>query len=147
MTALYNEIFQLLIIFLVGAVLIFWSYDTLRSKVLPIAAKEPALFLALLYSSCAHLNAMRNRGETALSMAIKAESMRQIQYLLDDPEKRNTTVTVASIGYMSSGVCVSGSHVACLVFTNVLFRLLVHPMRQKKSRRMKMQCFCCSVKG
>lgn len=52
------------------------------------------------------VKAMSGCGESPLGMAIKAEALRQIKNRLKDPEKQNTTLTVASIGYLSSGVCI-----------------------------------------
>ena len=81
-------------------------YEVLRNNVLSAAAKTPALFMSLLYASCSHLEAVREGGESQLSIAIKTEAMRQINLRLDDPKKRNTSETLVSIGYLSSGVFV-----------------------------------------
>lgn len=63
--------------------------------------------MGLLFASCSHLEAVREGGESQLSMAIKTEAMRQINIRLNDPVKRNTSDTLAAIAYMSSGVFVS----------------------------------------
>jgi hypothetical protein len=61
---------------------------------------------------------MNGGGETALSMVIKAEAIRQIKIRVSDPKKQSTTLTVASIGYLSSGVCV------CLITLSLLILLI-----------------------
>lgn len=96
-----------------------------RSQLLPVAAKEPALFMGLLYFSCATLNAMKGCSETPLSMAIKAEAMKQINLRFNDHKTLYTSVTIASIAYMSSGVYVRIMPPFLYVITNGILGLWI----------------------
>lgn len=68
------------------------------------ASKDPAMFMACLYLSAANLNAMKDCGETPLIMAIKIEAIRQINLRLNETERQNNSGTVATIGFLASGV-------------------------------------------
>jgi hypothetical protein len=60
-----------------------------------VAAKDPALFMALLYNSYAHLDAMRSQPVSSQAMAIKAEAIRHINAKLADPLKAASGETIA----------------------------------------------------
>jgi hypothetical protein len=68
---------------------------------------------------------MKGCGETPLSMAIKAEAMRQINLRLDDHEQQNTSVTIASIAYLASGVWVRMLPLFLVVLANKILGLWV----------------------
>jgi hypothetical protein len=68
------------------------------------ASKDPALFMASLYMSAAELHGMRGTSEATLTMAIKVETLRQLNLRLRDNNNQYNFAIVAAIGFLASGV-------------------------------------------
>jgi hypothetical protein len=62
--------------------------------------------MALLYMSCALLSAVKGQGEGRLASALKKEAIQQINRRLCNSRTANTSETICSIGFLSTGIWV-----------------------------------------
>ena len=93
----------------------FFSQGVAKTVVAPRAAKDPALFLGLLYNAYGHLDAMHDRPASATALEIKSEAIRQINNKISNPVTAASGEAIAAVATLASGsnVRICSNHYHC----------------------------------
>ncbi|KAH6699053.1 hypothetical protein BKA61DRAFT_621914 [Leptodontidium sp. MPI-SDFR-AT-0119] len=82
----------------------FYAPGSIRKFIIPEAIADPGLYMAMVFCGYAYLYGRRGLPMSNAAVAIKLETIRQINKKLQDPQQASAASTIASIAYLATAV-------------------------------------------